>query len=235
MTVRPSQAWRRPPKPRRVTQRRPILALVVTLLVIPGGAPRSEPATRAAAEASRTLDSLPWHPTEGTELFGKPAPPWEDIEWIQGGPLSLQALRGKVVLLRFWLTGCAYCTRTAPALNALWRKYRDRGLVVVGLHHPKSRHTRSEKIVREAARELAFRFPVGMDNDWTTLDRYWTGEARRSFTSVTFLIGRDGRIRFLHDGGEFFPGEGEPGRAYVAMETMTERLLREPPVLKPSA
>ena len=172
-------------------------------------------------------EGLPWTPAEGLELIGKPAPSWEDVEWVQGGPLSLDGLRGKVVLLRFWLTGCPYCARTAPALNELARKYRDRGLVVVGLHHPKSRYARSEEVVREAVRELALRFPVGMDNDWTTLDRYWTGGTRHSFTSVTFLIGREGRIRFLHDGGEFFPGEGEPGQAHAAIETMIERLLGE--------
>src|SRR5687767_10682308 len=76
--------------------------------------------------------------SEGDELIGKPAPAWRELAWLAGGPLKLEALRGKAVLIRFWTVGCALCTRTAPALNEVWEKYRDRGLVVVGIHHPKS-------------------------------------------------------------------------------------------------
>ncbi len=202
--------------------------LLVGLLLFSLSALRAESPSNAVPSPIAGLADLPWLPAEGLELIGRGAPQWEGIDWIQRGPLTLGSLRGKVVLLRFWLTGCSYCTRTAPALNALDRRYRERGLVVVGLHHPKSAYTRERDVVRAAARELEFEFPVGTDDRWTTLERYWTGSSKRAFTSVTFLIDRDGIIRFLHDGGEFFPGAGAAGSAYRAIEEMVERLLREP-------
>jgi peroxiredoxin len=201
---------------------RALVAAFLLALLVPGSA-------RGGSGRALVSDlaSLPWRPSEGLELVGTPAPAWTGIEWIQGGPLTLQLLRGKVVLLRFWLTDCPYCTRTAPALNALQRKYAEQGLVVVGLHHPKSEYTRRHDVVRAAAHELEFRFPIGTDDRWKTLDRYWTGVPGRSFTSVTFVIDRAGIIRFLHDGGAFFEGPGEEGRAYEAIETMIVRLLAE--------
>jgi peroxiredoxin len=205
------------------------LALVAILAV--GGGVVAAAWTDAYARSSRVaaakLPDLPWRPSDGLDLIGTPAPEWVGVEWIQGGPLTLDRLRGKVVLLRFWLTGCAYCTRTAPALNRLYRKHAARGLVVVGLHHPKSEDTRSLAVVRHAADGLGFEFPVGTDDAWKTLDRYWTGTPGRKFTSVTFLIDRRGIIRFLHDGGEFFPGDRAPGRAYDAIEQMIDLLLAE--------
>src|SRR5262245_33780823 len=63
-----------------------------------------------------------WVPVEGRELLGTSAPEWKGIRWIQGGPLDLSALRGKVVLLRFWLIDCPYCEKTAPALREFWSK-----------------------------------------------------------------------------------------------------------------
>ncbi|MFQ5351896.1 MAG: TlpA disulfide reductase family protein, partial [Candidatus Binatia bacterium] len=125
------------------------LAVVAGLLLVwtsGGGAtgPGGESGHAAAVPSSGLVDSerraAIWRPLEGHDLIGTKAPPWRDIEWIQGGPLDLGELNrdGKAVLVRFWLTGCPYCRRTAPALRSLWRRYRDDGLVVVGLHHPKS-------------------------------------------------------------------------------------------------
>lgn len=76
--------------------------------------------------------------TPGMELVGKPAPAWELSDWMNSPPLSLTALRGNVVLVR-WFTSkeCPYCTATAPALNQLDDDFRTRGLVVVGIYHHK--------------------------------------------------------------------------------------------------
>ena len=99
------------------------------------------------------------------------APEWEGLEWLQGGPLDLGSLgaQHKAVLLRFWLTECPYCRRSAPALRELDRRYRDRGLLVVGLHHPKSERARDPAFVRQAAAELGFEFPLALDNEWKTV------------------------------------------------------------------
>jgi peroxiredoxin len=174
-----------------------------------------------------------WSPREGAELLGTPAPPWTGIRWIQGGPLTLEGLRGKVVLLRFWLTDCPYCERTAPALRELDRRYRDRGLVVVAVHHPKSDESRDPERVARAARDLGFTFPVGIDDRWETLQAYGVGSHFRRFTSVSFVIDASGIIRFVHDGGEYHPGGGpghrECNAAYEALDRTLRRLLPESP------
>lgn len=172
-----------------------------------------------------------WTPSEGASLIGTRAPDWRGIEWIQGGPLALSDLRGKVVLLRFWLVGCPYCTRSAPALRVLSEKYLDRGLVVVGLHHPKSDAARDPDTVARAARALGFKFPIGLDNQWKSIRAYGVGDVFQRFTSVSFVIDRDGIIRFVHDGGEFHTGGGDEHRdcnsAYDALVTTIEESLSQ--------
>jgi peroxiredoxin len=170
-----------------------------------------------------------WQPGEGRELLGTAAPDWKGIRWIQGGPLTLAELRGKVVLLRFWLTDCPYCVRTAPALEELWSKYRDQGLMVVGLHHPKSEAARDPEKVARAARDLGFDFPIGQDDRWTTIRSYGVGSHFQKFTSVSFLIDREGIIRFVHDGGEYHLGGGpdhlQCNAAYEALDAAIREAL----------
>lgn len=168
-----------------------------------------------------------WLPLEGRELLGTSAPEWMGIRWIQGGPLTLSALRGKVVLLRFWLIDCAYCEKTAPALREFWSKYRAQGLVVVGLHHPKSDAARNPERVTRAARDLGFDFPIGQDDEWTTVRAYGVGSHFERFTSVSFLIDRKGIIRFVHDGGEYHRGGGPDHRECSAAYETLDAAIRE--------
>ena len=147
------------------------------------------------------------------------------MTWLQGGPLSLEALRGKVVLIRFWTDGCAYCEKTAPALRALDARYRDQGLVVIGIHHPKDATSDPVK----GMKALRLTFPVATDPDWQTIKAYGVGTTFTRFTSVSFLIDREGTIRFVHDGGEWHEGGGpdhEPcNQAYRTLVTTLKSLL----------
>lgn len=190
-----------------------MLLLLTILLSLPGGS------------------AAPWEPKEGESLLGTRAPEWRGITWIHGGPLTLGSLKGKVVLLRFWMGDCAYCVRSAPALESLQKQYGERGLVVVGLHHPKSEKARDLEWVAREADELGFDFPVGQDDQWTTLRAYGVGTVFHRFTSVSFLIDRNGVIRFVHDGGEFHPdggaGHEECNRAYEALQVAVEAALAQ--------
>lgn len=172
-----------------------------------------------------------WSPREGRGLLGTAAPEWRGVEWIQGGPLSLADLRGRVVLLRFWLVDCPYCQRSAAALRSWSKRYGERGLVVVGIHHPKSEEARDRELVREAARDLGFDFPVGTDNAWATVSAYGVGSVFKRYTSVSFLVDRDGIVRFVHDGGEYHegvePGHEECRAAYEAFESAIRSALAE--------
>jgi thiol-disulfide isomerase/thioredoxin len=177
--------------------------------------------------------AAPWAPKEGASLIGTRAPDLRGVHWLQGGPLTLAALKGKVVLLRFWLTGCPYCERTAPALEELHETYAARGLVVIGLHHPKSEDSRDAAVVEETVRRLRMRFPVGLDDRWETVRAYSVGTQFQRFTSVSFLIDRSGIIRFVHDGGEFHSGGGPEHRdcnaAFGALRAAVERALEDAP------
>ncbi len=187
----------------------------------------------AAGAGRMATPSLDWTPQEGTTLLGKAAREWRGLRWIQGGPTTLAALRGKVVLLRFWLVGCAYCTRSAPALRELWQQHKDQGLVVVGVHHPKSPESQDLATVARGARALRFEFPIATDADWSTLRAYGIGRVFQRFTSVSFVIDRAGVIQFVHDGGEFHRGGGAEhatcNAAFEALEAAIVAALEDDP------
>jgi len=169
---------------------------------------------------------------EGAELLGRPAPEWNTLEWVQSEPLALRDLRGKVVLVRWWTDTCPMCARSAPALNEFHELYGERGLVVVGMYHPKpiSREI-SPGQIEQAARERGFEFPIALDLGWSNLRKYWLeGQGRRA-TSVSFLIDRHGIIRYIHPGPEYHRGgEGRHARCgsdYLELKEKIEELLRE--------
>ena len=176
--------------------------------------------TTATATATETAKSA----GEGAELIGTPAQEWDATAWIGSPPLKLSALRGKVVLVRwFTSTDCPYCTASAPALNQLHADHARRGLVVIGMYH----HKRPEPLTTDAvtgwARGYGFRFPVAIDREWRTLNRWWLGAHKRAFTSVSFLIDRRGIIRHIHPGGRLALGEPD----FAAMRSKVEELLAE--------
>ncbi len=167
---------------------------------------------------------------EGGGLVGSPAPSWKNRDWINSKPLSLARLKGKVVLVRFF-TGpaCPFCRATASALNRLHAQYGDKGLLIVGMYTPKPvpAHQPLSRI-RRLVKDYGFEFPVAVDNDWATLKAFWLNRVSNpAFTSVAFLIDRQGLIRWVHAGGQFSP-EGktvESRRAYEEIRAMVEKLL----------
>lgn len=182
---------------------------------------------RAEDRAHPELGKIYAAPAEvGRELLGKRPPEWTMREWLHSEPLTLADLRGKAVLIR-WFTGpqCPYCTASAEAIRTLAEKYRGRGVAVVGIYHHKEATPLTREHVEAQARRLGFGFPIGVDEDWSTLRAWWLGKTKRGWTSVTFLLGRDGTIRHIHPGGAYFPGE--PG--YAALEAAIEKELRAPP------
>ena len=145
-------------------------------------------------------------PDSGAELIGRPAPAWSFDRWVRGGPLSLANLRGKVVLVRWWNEDCHFCAATLPGIEKLRERFAPAGLVVVGVFHPKPPHPVGNRHILAVARRLGFDGPIAMDERWSTLDRYWLdGHPERNWTSVSFLIDRDGVIRWVHGGGEYHP------------------------------
>jgi len=156
-----------------------------------------------------SADPGPPDPDSGTELLGTPAPEWAFTRWVRGHPETLDRLHGKVVLLRWWTTGCHFCQTTLPVIEKLRVAHEKDGLVVIGVFHPKPEpRDETDRAIVAAAEERGFRGPLAFDRDWKTLGRYWLdGHEERNWTSVSFLIGRDGTIRWVHGGGEYHPSQ----------------------------
>jgi thiol-disulfide isomerase/thioredoxin len=171
-------------------------------------------------------------PGAGVELLGNPAPDWTFDRWVRGGPLTLPGLRGKVVLVRWWTDGCHYCRTTLPVLEGLRREH-PRDLVVIGVYHPKPPRAVTDTFVLGVARKLGFGGPIALDRDWRTLRRYWLdADPTRGWTSVSFLIDREGVIRWVHPGGEYHPSKS-PGHArcdaqYRELRAALDSALEEP-------
>src|ERR671930_326597 len=110
------------------------------------------------------------HPTRP---HGPTAPAFTGIDdWINSKPLTIQSLRGKVVLVDFWTYSCINCLRTLPHLEAWDMRYRKAGLVIVGVHTPEFAFEHVVSNVRQATRRLGVRYPVAIDNGYQTWDAY---------------------------------------------------------------
>jgi thiol-disulfide isomerase/thioredoxin len=171
-----------------------------------------DPASRPGADTRAGTND----PDPGSELVGRMAPAWSFERWVRGPETRLADLRGKVVLVRWWTEGCHFCSQTLPVLEKLRQERRD--LVVIGVFHPKPPREVSDRHILQVARRLGFNGPVAFDRDWTALGRYWLdGHPDRSWTSVSFLIDREGRIRWVHGGGEYHPSS-DPRHARCDLE-----------------
>lgn len=190
------------------------------------------PAAVAAGETHATHPPREADPDARVGLLGQPAPPWTFTRWI-GAPQSLASLRGRVVLLRWWTDGCHFCAATLPDLEALRRANAGQGLVVIGVYHPKPPREVGDKTIAGYAKRLGFTGPIAVDRDWVTLERYWLdGQPERTWTSVSFLIDRQGAVRWVHGGGEYHrsddPAHARCAARYQELERVLAQVLAEP-------
>jgi hypothetical protein len=119
-------------------------------------------------------------------------PDFDGLTWIAAKP----DLRGKVTLVRWWTNGCPLCSASAPALADLSKK-----ATLVSVYHPKPPRDVDADQVRGWAKDIQMPGLLAVDRDWKVLDR-WMPPAKRSFTSLTFLLDKKGRVRHVHSGGE---------------------------------
>jgi cytochrome c biogenesis protein CcdA/thiol-disulfide isomerase/thioredoxin len=138
--------------------------------------------------------------------------------WINSPPLTMQELRGKVVLVDFWTYSCINCLRTLPYLESWDARYRKDGLVILGVHSPEFAFEHDLGNVRAAVKRLGVRYPVALDNDFGTWHAY-----QNQYWPADYLIDRSGHVRDVHF------GEG----AYAETEHKIRKLLatRLPPAL----
>ena len=125
-----------------------------------------------------------------------PAPNFAGVDgWLNSRPLTMQELRGKVVLIDFWTYSCINCLRTLPHVEAWYRMYHKDGLVVVGVHTPEFAFEHVPSNVRAAVKRLGVRYPVALDNEYGT----WTAYGNQ-YWPAKYLIDRNGHIRYAHFG-----------------------------------
>ncbi len=133
-------------------------------------------------------------------------------QWLNSPPLTVEALRGKVVLVDFWTYSCINCLRTLPYVKAWNEKYSPLGLVIIGVHTPEFAFEKDRSNVEKAIQDLGVTYPVAMDNNYAVWNafhnKYWPAD---------YLIDAQGRIRHQHF------GEG----AYQETEQMIQALLKE--------
>ena len=166
----------------------------------------------------------PADPRLDHELVGQTMPAWTTEEWTNSPPLTLEGLRGRVVLVRWFAgTSCPMCSATAPSLRELHREYAAQGLTVVGMYHHKEDAPLKPGEYAAYVKSYGFEFPVARDPEWTTLKAWWLKGHTRDFTSVSFLLDREGRVRGVHKGGRFAPGDED----YAAVKRGVEALLSE--------
>lgn len=153
-------------------------------------------------------------PTLGTKLPLGPLAPELIVggTWFNSQPLTLAALKGKVVIIDFWTYSCINCQRTFPYLKQWHEKYTDKGLVIIGVHAPEFEFEKSQKNVQQALDDFGITYPVMQDNDFATWRAY-----DNHYWPAKYFIDKDGRIRYTHF------GEGE----YDKSEEIIQELLKE--------
>ncbi len=165
-----------------------------------------------AGNSSMTMRATPAAQSEALPVEGAAPSLSGAVEWLNSPPLSTDALKGKVVVVDFWTYSCINCLRSIPYVRAWADKYRDKGLVVIGVHAPEFAFEKDIANVRAAVARLNIDYPVAIDNNyaiWRAFDN--------QFWPAHYFIDAQGRVRHHHF------GEGD----YEGSERVIQQLLAE--------
>ncbi|QHS53099.1 thioredoxin family protein [Edaphobacter sp. 12200R-103] len=160
-------------------------------------------ATTCLLEAQEPASIVGSHPLSG--LSGATA-------WINSAPLTAKQLKGKVVLVDFWDYSCINCIRAFPYIRAWAEKYKDSGLVVIGVHTPEFDIEKERANVQKAVNKYGITYPVALDNNYAVWNAF-----HNQFWPAHYFIDAKGKVRYEHF------GEGE----YAQSERWIQDLLKE--------
>lgn len=119
----------------------------------------------------------------------------ENSAWLNSAPLAMKDLKGKVILVDFWTYSCINCIRTLPYLIAWDKKYRDRGLVIVGVHSPEFEFEKDLQNVKRAVENFSIEYPVALDNKLSTWNNF-----SNQYWPAHYLIDQKGNVVYTHFG-----------------------------------
>jgi len=140
--------------------------------------------------------------------------------WLNSHPLTIEDLKGKVVLVDFWTFECWNCYRSFPWLNGLQSRLEQQGLQIIGVHTPEFEHEKVKKNIIAKIKEFKLHHPVMIDNDFN----YWNAMGNR-FWPAFYIIDKSGNVRAI------FYGEMHEGdRQAKEIEAIIKTLLEEPTV-----
>ena len=123
------------------------------------------------------------------------APDMTNETWRNSAPLHLSDLKGKVEMVEFWTFGCSNCRNVEPYVKQWHQQYADKGLVIIGVHSPEFSYERDIAKVQQYIQEHDIRFPVPIDNDFSTWNRYGN-----RYWLAMYLIDKQGVIRHVRVG-----------------------------------
>ena len=144
--------------------------------------------TTSITDHHMSLENGLSHPYKAPELKGL-------TSWLNSNPLTLEQLKGKVVLIDFWTYSCINCVRTLPYLTKWDQKYRDQGLVILGVHAPEFEFEKKKENVIKATETYNIQYPVALDNNFDTWTVY-----KNKFWPAHYLIDRNGNVVYTHLG-----------------------------------
>jgi cytochrome c biogenesis protein CcdA/thiol-disulfide isomerase/thioredoxin len=177
----------------------------------PTAAPTATPAPAPAALPTPVEANLP--AAVPLQNLGRAPEPVGITEWINSAPLTLQQLRGQVVLVHFWTFACINCIHVQPHVKAWYNRYHAAGFTVLGIHTPELSFEREIANVRDAVQQDGVRFPVAFDPKYATWSAYNNG-----YWPAFYYVDKQGQIRYTHI------GEGD----YAGQEQAIRQLLLEP-------
>ena len=125
------------------------------------------------------------------------------VAWLNSPPLTMQSLKGKVVVVDFWTYSCINCLRSLPYVEAWAKRYADQGLVVIGVHTPEFAFEKNQANIAAAIKQFGITYPVAVDSDWTIWKAF-----NNNYWPAHYFIDAQGRIRHEHFGeGEYDQSE----------------------------
>lgn len=175
------------------------LGFVLAMAGVLGGMVFGAPAAKAQ-EPPSIIGSSPLYGLSGA------------TNWINSKPLTAKDLRGKVVVVDFWTYSCINCLRAVPYVRAWADKYKDSGLVVIGVHTPEFDFEKQLPNVQKAVQKFGITYPVALDSNYSIWNAF-----HNQYWPAHYFIDAKGKVRYEHF------GEGE----YDQSEKWIQELLKE--------